>query len=431
MKKIKLSSCFSSFDHKYLVYLLSIYAFLSAIIASLLAPVEMLYLANTFKLYDKLALIGLAMGVPAILTAISYPVLGKFSDKHGRKNIILLFALLGSFIPLLLVKSKSFEAYMLFKMLGGIFTSSGAITLALIGDIVERNKNNGGIPFYIYAVGMTFGGVVGSLTAAVVSARTGIQEPYLIAFQISIVSFLMLLPLIKYDEKPAETAPDKAKTKPAHYKIPLIIFAIFIMQFIFAFHLQMKGNLWPKIVENFITNKLADTCKIFAFKLFGISGINQDQITAVYVALIFASMGLIASVFSASAGKFCDKFGNSKLFLLGYILMGFFGVLLAFPNSFSMFYLLSCLYAFGEILRGPSSNLLVTEIVNRENRGFIFGLLLLVQQIGFFLGPTVTGFLIDQQIPWRTVIFWYGVGILFFTAIFALIFKKQKIKVLY
>ena len=203
-----------------LLYFLTISAFLGTIALSLLAPVEALYLE---KLTVNYSLIGLALGISSISAILFSPMLGKFSDRVGRKKIILSFAFLGSFVPLLLVLSPNIESYILVKFLAGILGTSWAVSFALIGDIVEKSAKKG-FAFGIYIMGPSLGGALGSLISGYTASFVGdLSTPYFLAFFISFLSFLLLLPLVKYKEIISKKAKSKGKRVSSLKNIPIII----------------------------------------------------------------------------------------------------------------------------------------------------------------------------------------------------------------
>ena len=208
------------------------------------------------------------------------------------------------------------------------------------------------------------------------------------------------MPLVKYKEIISKKAKSKGKRVSSLKNIPIIIVAIIILSFLFSFHMSMKGLLWPYILKNFV----------------------EVELVPFYVAITFASMGILAGLLSPLVGKLGDKLGFVRVFFLGYFVMGIFGILLAFSNSFFLFYLFSVLYAFGEVLKGPASDAIITEYTKKENRGFIFGVLSSIGGIASFLGPILTGSLLNF-LNWNYILFIYGLAILASTLVFGYLIK--------
>jgi MFS family permease len=382
-----------------LVYYLAISAFLWSASLSFLAPVETLYLESFTQDYF---LIGLALGIGSLGLILFSPTLGRLSDQKGRKKLILIFAFIGSIVPLLLVFSPNIESYIFVKLLAGISAALSPILYALLGDIIEKKKD-GGFLFGLYIAGASLGGAAGSIFSGYAASFVGnLSTPYFLASLFSFASILFLLPIFRHKEIPIKRR-DDLTVSGFREKSSGWIIAILALTFLFTFHLSMKGLLWPIIIKEFVDLPLIPF----------------------YVAVIFASMGILAAIFSPLTGKFGDKIGNSKMFFLGSLLLGAFGMLLAFPVAFMPFFALSVLYSFGESVRGPSSMAIISKFTTKQNRGFIFGVVYSLSGIASFLGPTLTGYLLGF-FSWRIILFSYGFVMLAIAAIFWILLSRSK-----
>jgi MFS transporter, DHA1 family, multidrug resistance protein len=363
------------------VYYLAISVFLWSIALSFLAPVEELYLESFTHDYF---LIGFALGIGSIGLLLFSPIICRLSDIRGRKNLILFFAFFGSFIPLLLVFSPNIQAYIFVRFLSGISAAISPLLYAFLGDLAEK-RNDMGFLFGIYISGASIGGAVGSLASGYVASFAGnLSTPYFLASLFSFASIIFLLPALRMENFSPKREVLPVKTKPgSRYKMWLS--AILVLTFLFSFHLSMKSLLWPIIVKEFVDYSLVPF----------------------YVAVIFASMGILAGILSPFMGKLGDKLGNSRQFFLGSLILGLVGMIMAFPGSFLPFFLICAIYSIGESVRGPSAMALVSKYTTKQNRGFIFGIIFSLSGLASFLGPAVTGYLL-KFFGWNIVLFFYG-----------------------
>ncbi len=373
-----------------LIYFLALSAFFGTIAISLLAPIEALYLQNLSGSYGG---IGITMSISSLAFLLFSPIIGRISDIVGRKKIILSLSFIGVFIPLLLVTSKNIYQYSFFKFVAGITMCATITVFALIGDMVEKSKRKG-LVFGLYIMGGSIGGAIGSLIGGALASFVGsLRTPYFISFIFSLLSFAFLLFILKYPEMNEKLSVKEHVPNLFNLKLlkvlTLPLIAVLMMKFVFMFHMSMKGVMWPYLISNFVNKKVAPF----------------------YTAVTFASMGLLAGFLSPLVGKLSDRYGHMRFFFLGWFMMGVVGLSFYFVNSFIFIFSLSLFYAFGEILKGPAANAILTKYSSRRNRGFIYGLVASVSSLASFAGLSVTGILMDV-IRWNIILLIYGLMIL-------------------
>lgn len=116
--------------------------------------------------------IGLIFGIQTTTTLLARPFMGRFSDKTGRKPIILsaliINAMLISILPLL----KSFELLLMFGVLWGLGTSViSSVAVALITDLTKQKKFGAAHGTYgtIFDIGEALGPIATGFLVAILS----------------------------------------------------------------------------------------------------------------------------------------------------------------------------------------------------------------------------------------------------------------------
>lgn len=361
------------------VYLLTLFAFLTTVSAYLLGPVEALYLKTLTRDLSK---IGVVLGIAPIVFILSSPLVGRLSDVLGRKRLLFMLSALGALGPILLVSSKNIVVYALFKILVSVSETSSVLAFALLGDMIEKRKR-GGFLFGIYESGPSLGGAVGIFLSGYVASFIGsLSTPYYISSVFSLLSIALLLRI------PSEKRTRKKGGKIRRKLAPPLL-AVWLLSFLFGLHMGMRYLIWPIIIEK----------------------MKGTQLAPFYTSLTWTSMGLLAVLLLAFAGKLSDRYGAMKILFAGWLFSGVIGCLFYFPMDFFPFYLLSVLFSIGEVLRGPSSADISTRFTTPENRGFVFGLLSSSGSFGSFLGPILAGFL-TEKFPVNTVLLFYGLLLL-------------------
>jgi MFS transporter, DHA1 family, tetracycline resistance protein len=99
---------------------------------------------------------GLLMSVYSLMQFIFSPMWGKFSDKVGRRPI-LMYCLLGEAVSyILLAQSRSLEMLFISRILTGFFGASISTASAYISDITPPNERSKGMALIGAAFGMGF-----------------------------------------------------------------------------------------------------------------------------------------------------------------------------------------------------------------------------------------------------------------------------------
>jgi MFS family permease len=141
--------------------------------------------------------IGIFLSSQVIILALTKPVMGKFSDKHGREPQIFAGAIIGavciggfpmfkSFIPLLTLS-------ILFGLSLSIVTSA---TSALIADL-SMQENRGSAMGVLGSI-MDIGHTTGPLIAGIVAAYFGFTQSFLTAsFVVIVFAFLFRISFVK------------------------------------------------------------------------------------------------------------------------------------------------------------------------------------------------------------------------------------------
>jgi MFS family permease len=141
--------------------------------------------------------IGIFLSSQVIILALTKPVMGKFSDKHGREPQIFAGAIIGavciggfpmfkSFIPLLTLS-------ILFGLSLSIVTSA---TSALIADL-SMQENRGSAMGILGSI-MDIGHTTGPLIAGIVAAYFGFTQSFLTAsFVVIVFAFLFRISFVK------------------------------------------------------------------------------------------------------------------------------------------------------------------------------------------------------------------------------------------
>jgi MFS family permease len=123
-------------------------------------------IVQSFGKYSYFA-VGISETVKGILAFFACPIIGKISDRIGRKYCILL-AMVGTTLPVCaLAFTSNMLLYSFLLGLSGVFTATFALTFAYISDCVDRKSRAPayGLALATFGLSLTIGPILGSYLA--------------------------------------------------------------------------------------------------------------------------------------------------------------------------------------------------------------------------------------------------------------------------
>ncbi|RVE67903.1 hypothetical protein OJAV_G00086430 [Oryzias javanicus] len=148
------------------------------------------------KKYNTVLFGGLIGSLFSLLQFLSSPVTGVLSDRHGRRPLLILttVGLISSYV--VWAVSRSFNMFLLFRVIGGICKGNVSLCTAIVADLPCPKARNKGMAMIgiAFSVGFTIGPLMGAYFA-VASRTTGnvfYQTPALIALAFSVADLLVI-----------------------------------------------------------------------------------------------------------------------------------------------------------------------------------------------------------------------------------------------
>ena len=308
------------------------------------------------------------------------PIAGFLSDKYGRKNIILpslMIVLIGGLICGFAAWKMSNPYWLMVvgRILQGI-GASGAfpIVLPLVGDLY-KNDDEASATLGVVETSNTFGKVISPIIGAALAAVVWFMPFFLISV-FSLISFLFVLFFVKQKKvaKPVRLKKFIENTKrifrdEGKWLYTLFIVGGYVMLVLFS-------------MQVFLSNQLESQ--------FDMVGIKKGFILAIPLLLLCIS--------SLMSGKFIkgNKTTMKKVIMFGLLLQA--AALLLFKEYKSVLLLLLVLstlgIAIGMVL--PCLDSLVTENVEKSQRGLITSFLSSARFIGVAAGPPIATIFVEN-----------------------------------
>lgn len=334
------------------------------------------------------AVVGLLSTVFAFCQLLSGPLLGRLSDRTGRKPLLIV-SQIGTFIGFIILGVAN-QLWLIFvsRIIDGITAGNISLAQAYISDVTAPQNRARAFALIGIAFGMGF--LVGPAISGYLS-QFGYHYPALAAAALSFTSILattFLLPARPklWSEEAAEAQPKKH----TEWKIlDLEAYAKFFR----------KPGLATLLVQFFLF-AMAFAMSIAGLALFCERRFFHDghPFGPREVGYVFAFNGLIALIVQGGlVGRLVKRFGEARLVALGFLGMavGFGGLSLA--DSIGV--LLACMLfqTFGHSTLRPALTSLITQRADRHEQGAVLGLNQSLMSVAQIVGPILAGLLIDRD----------------------------------
>jgi MFS family permease len=327
--------------------------------------------------------VGLLVSAYAFCQLLSGPFLGRWSDRTGRKPLLIL-SQLGTFASrLLLAGAGSLWVVYLARIIDGLTAGNLVLAQAYISDVTEPENRTRSFA----VIGISFG--IGFLLGPAISGALsgfGLAVPILLSAALSAVSILatiFLLPATK-------PVPDEGAPAPAGRRLSLFAWREYFQYF-------QRPGLSRLLVEFF--------CFVMAFAAFtgGLALFLERRLTwngkpfhAREVGFVFAYAGLLGILVQSFLGRLVRRFGETTLVAAGFASMAVGYGLLSGVHMLPLLLVAGLFSSFGTGVLRPALTSLVTQAVARNEQGVVLGLNTSLQSVAQIIGPAVAGLLIDH-----------------------------------
>ncbi|AWS50484.1 MULTISPECIES: Tet(A)/Tet(B)/Tet(C) family tetracycline efflux MFS transporter [Providencia] len=319
---------------------------------------------------------GILLALYAIMQVFFAPILGRWSDKFGRKPILLI-SLAGAVLDYsLLALSSSLWMLYLGRLISGITGATGAVAASVIADNTapqERIKWFGRLGA-AFGVGLIAGPAIGGF-----AGQFSPHLPFVIAAILNACSFVVIWLIFKN-----KNAIQNDQNETVELSVPFIqlIKPIILLLFVF-FMAQLIGQI-P-----------ATTWVLFTE--------NRFQWNSVQVGLSLAGLGVMHALFQAFiAGAIAKKFNEKVTIIVGFVADGSAFIILSLLTEGWMIYPTLILLAGGSIAL-PALQGLMSAHVNHANQGKLQGVLVSLTNATGVIGPLLFSVIFGQ-----TLLIWDG-----------------------
>nr|WP_282556996.1 MULTISPECIES: Tet(A)/Tet(B)/Tet(C) family tetracycline efflux MFS transporter [Providencia] len=346
---------------------------------------------------------GILLALYAIVQVFCAPILGKWSDKFGRRPILLLSLIGAALDYTLLAVSSSLWMLYIGRLISGITGATGAVAASVIADTTtptDRTK-------WFGRLGAAFG--VGLIAGPVIGGFAGQYSPHLpfvIAAILNACTFIVVF--IIFNDKKKDVKSDNSASiehTPNHFyhavkPILLLLLVFFTAQLIG----QIPATTWVLFTE------------------------SRFQWDSMAVGLSLAGLGVMHALFQAfMAGAITKRFSEKTTIIVGFIADGTAFILLSLITQGWMIIPTLILLAGGGIALPALQGLMSTQ-VNQQNQGKLQGILVSLTNISGVIGPLIFSFIFGKTLDIWDGWVWLIGATLYVMIIFIYLFFSKSIK---
>lgn len=320
----------------------------------------------------------LVISLHALFQFLGAPVLGRLSDRHGRRPV-LLFSMAGHALAyLLLAFADNIWLLALSRVLSGFTSGNLAAAYAYGADISAPGERTAVLARIsaAFALGLTFGPLAGAVLAGPGDpAAANLFAPALAACTLSLLSFISILFFLPESPRRSQRITDATATAgggAALHRLPLVRVALSLSLLVIVFSAMRETlfSLWMHDKHGF---DLTVTGSVIALH-----------------GLVIAAVQLFA------AGLLSARFGEQRLLTFGIVAYGASWLGLGLSTGLPGVLAAMLLSALATALFATSLQSLLTQAVGEAVRGGVLGALQSSSALARFLGAALSGTLYGQ-----------------------------------
>ncbi|UCH33675.1 MAG: MFS transporter [Armatimonadota bacterium] len=316
---------------------------------------------------------GLMMALPSLAMFLAQPLWGLYSDRHGRKRIVIISVIFTSLLRAMWAFAHTPWTLVGLGVAAGVLGSGVIAGQAIVASAAPRHRMGEamGTLQTSMAAGFLIGPVVGQACAGLIGARPTFLIQALFAL---IGAITVWLAVQERFDRPAQLEKVTVLGAITRDLRPLVgnrqLQALWVMAFVVFFGFS---SMWP-ILTYFVQ----------------FIGVPMNRVAA-YAAYIMFVTGSLQTVAAPLFGRMGDRIGQKKVLVATTALCGAFLVPHYFVKTYAQFFVLRVLATAPGAGINPTTSALVARTMPRSRYGGAYGVLASARALAGSVGPLVGG----------------------------------------
>ncbi len=319
---------------------------------------------------------GLLFSIFALFSFIATPVIGRLSDKYGRKPLLTL-SILGTAISFFMTAWAPTAVFLFIaRALDGVTAGNISVASAVIADTTDaKNRAKG---FGMIGAAFGFGFVFGPAISAFASSYS-IQLPFIIAGSISLVAVLVTALFLPETNKHIGQVEHKK-----------------LFDFPRLWHALFDGQVGRTLLISLLYSTSFGAF-IYTFQPVSVKVLHLSPQWIAGVFTIFGAMGLVTQAFIFP--RITKRFKLTSLFTFAIFGVGVVFTALFFASWLPVFIAFCMLLSLGNGIVNPLIQTILSRETDAKSQGSILGLQASYMSIGQIVGPILGGAIALYSVP--------------------------------
>ena len=392
------------------------------------------------------------VSVYALCSLLSTPIIGRLSDRYGRRKLLLISQVGTCAGFLVLADSSALWMVFLGRILDGTTAGNLSLAQAYISDHTkpENRAKAFGVIGVAFGVGFMFGPGIGG-----VLAEYGMHVPFLAAAALSLLSIICTYTLLGNEKPPGATAaagPMPGGRRPGAFDIATYteyfrrpkLGRLYLQYFMFVFAFSCFTSGFALFAERRFTaehdiRRVGDTCTLALDEQPKLPGAKFGEIrlggelleygkdwivagpiivlthaddcarlgsaslsarwpwTAHEVGFLFMFTGFLGILLQGGLiGRLVKRFGEPRLIVAGFVAASAAYVMLGLAFTLAALLLVAVISAFGNGVLRPVITSRITQAAGRHEQGVAIGISGSLSSFAMMFAPPTGGALIDH-----------------------------------
>jgi DHA1 family tetracycline resistance protein-like MFS transporter len=318
--------------------------------------------------------IGLLLSSHAIMQFIFAPILGKLSDRVGRRPVLLV-SLIGTAIGFGIMGLFPTLAWIFVgRIIDGITGGNISTAQAYIADVTppEQRSRGMGLVGAAFGLGYIFGPAIGGILSPI-----SLAGPFFFAAGLAAANAIALYFLLP------ESLSSEHRTKAGNRASIAQVF-------------EEAGN-WP-LKAILMTNFFVSVAFLMLTSSYALFAKYRFDFDARHLGYMFAYVGLLGTVIQAGMiGRLSKLFGDKALAITGAIIFMASVFMLPVGSTLKMLVIATTGVAIGYNLILPTINALASKSVSVTWQGRVLGVMASSTSLARIIGPTIAGWLLGRD----------------------------------
>ena len=351
------------------------------------------------------AAVGIAIAIYSLVQFIFNPILGRLSDKHGRKPVIVLCLLINAMGYVIFAFTSSYLILLVSRIVAGVGGSSIAVAQAYIADVTTKeNRSKGmGLIGSAFGLGFVFGPLIGGFLS-----KLGYMETGLGAASFSFIAFIVTMILLP------ESHLDRSKFVETKRRI-------------FNFDAVLKAFKNPNLAILISLFFILTFSFANIYGTFALLGLQVYGFTDLQNGYMFGIIGFSSALVQGGLiGPLTKYIGKKRILIIGSFLIMVTLAIIPYAGNFLWLAVDSIFLSFGTGMLQPTLLSLISEVTSDAEQGITLGVNQSLSALARMFGPLWGGFAFEffgYPFPFLT-----GAAFMFLIVIAAIFYIPKKLK---